>query len=245
MGIAAALLVGFGLVFLFADTANAGFESDKLATSAGDVTMTFVGHGTLIFTFNQMVIHIDPYGQVADYSQLPKADLILITHEHGDHLDLDALDDIRQPTTAVVLTEICAGQVPGGIVMKNGDTQVVKGIQIEAVPAYNVIHKRPNGNPFHPKGAGNGYILTFGDKRIYVAGDTENIPDMKHLGSIDCAFLPMNLPYTMTPEMVAEAAQIIRPSILYPYHFGDTDTARLVDLLKDQKHIDVRIRNLQ
>ena len=108
--------------------------------------------------------------------------------------------------------------------MRNGDKETVFGLSIEAVPAYNMLHKREDGNPFHPKGIGNGYILTFGDTRLYLAGDTENIPEMKSLHDIAIAFLPMNLPYTMTPEMVAEAARIFKPRILYPYHYGKTDT---------------------
>ena len=183
------------------------FETDVIETSAGDLKVTFLGHGTLMLTFEGKVIHIDPFGRVADYSNLPKADLILITHEHGDHLDLNALASVRTETTKVVLTEICAKQVEGGIVMRNGEALTVDDVTIEAVPAYNVMHKRDNGQPFHPKGAGNGYVLTFGDKRVYVAADTENIPEMKELQDIYCAFLPMNVPYTMTPEMAAEAAE--------------------------------------
>ena len=118
-------------------------------------------------------------------------------------------------------------------------------LKIEAIPAYNLVHKRDNGQPFHPKGVGNGYIITFGDKRVYVAGNTENIPEMKSLQEIDCAFLPMNLPYTMTPEMVTDAAEAFRPKILYPYHFGDTDTSQLLRLLQDQKEVEVRIRNMK
>jgi L-ascorbate metabolism protein UlaG (beta-lactamase superfamily) len=220
------------------------FESDVIQTSAGDLTITFLGHGSLILAFNGQIIHIDPFGQVADYAKLPKADVILVTHEHGDHLDLGALKCVRGEDTAVVLTETCARQVKSGIVMRNGDTRTVKGIAIEAVPAYNVVHKRGNEQPFHPKGIGNGYVLTFGDKRVYVAGDTENIPEMKALQDIDCAFLPMNLPYTMTPEMVADAAKTIQPKILYPYHYGETDTSRLVELLKDQPETEVRIRKM-
>jgi len=128
--------------------------------------------------------------------------------------------------------------------MKNGDVQIIQEIKFEAIPAYNIIHKRDNGQPFHPEGVGNGYILTFGDKRVYVAGDTENIPEMKTLQGIDVAFLPMNLPYTMTPEMVADAAKLFRPKILYPYHYGDTDTSKLVELLKDEQEIEVRIRKM-
>ena len=118
-------------------------------------------------------------------------------------------------------------------------------MRVEAVPAYNLEHKRPDGKPFHPKGEGNGYVLTFGGKRVYVAGDTENIPEMEALRDIDIAFLPMNLPYTMTPEMVAAAARAFKPKVLYPYHYGDTDPQKLVDLLKDLPAVEVRVRDLR
>jgi L-ascorbate metabolism protein UlaG (beta-lactamase superfamily) len=219
------------------------FETDVISTSAGDLTITFLGHGTLMMAFGGKTIHVDPFGQVADYTQLPKADLVLITHEHFDHLDQDALASVRTDETTIVLTEICSKQVEGGIVMRNGDAQTVDGIPIEAVPAYNSAHKRPDGQPFHPPGDGNGYVMTFGDKRVYVGGDTENIPEMKDLQDIDCAFLPMNLPYTMTPEMVADTAKAFQPKVVYPYHFGSTDTQALVDLLKGQE-IEVRIRKM-
>jgi len=224
---------------------SAMFESDTIETSEGKLEVTFVGHGTLMFAFGGQVIHVDPVSREADYGRMPKADLILITHEHGDHLDPAAIATIRNEGTAVVLTEKCAAKVSGGIVMKNGDTRKVGDLAIEAVPAYNLLHKRPTGHPFHPRGDGNGYIITFGDKRVYVAGDTENTPEMKKLEKIDVAFLPMNLPYTMTPEMVADAARAFRPSIVYPYHFGKTDTAQLVKLLAGEKDIEVRIRRME
>ena len=129
--------------------------------------------------------------------------------------------------------------------MGNGESKTVKGIPVEAVPAYNMEHKRSNGKPFHPKGEGNAYIVTFGDKRVLIGGDTENVPEIKALTDIDIAFLPMNLPYTMTPEMVADAARSIQPAVLYPYHFGDTDPEKLVKLLENEKDIEVRIRNLK
>ena len=128
--------------------------------------------------------------------------------------------------------------------MNNGSVSEFNGIKIEAVPAYNIKHERSPGNPFHPKGEGNGYILTLGNKRIYIAGDTENIPEMAALKNIDVAFLPMNLPYTMTPEMVADAVKMFSPGILYPYHYGDTDTSKLLPLV-DPAKTEVRIRNLK
>ena len=221
------------------------FEEDVIQTSAGDLKITFVGHGTLMFEFNGKVIHVDPVSREADYTRMPKADIILVTHEHGDHLDAGAIKAIRKEDTDVVLTEKCTQSVDGGIVMENGDTRTVQDLEIAAVPAYNIVHKRPSGEPFHPKGVGNGYIITFGDTRVYVAGDTEHTPEMKALEDIDIAFLPMNLPYTMTPEMVADAARALRPKILYPYHFGDTDTSELVKLLADEEGIAVRIRQMQ
>jgi L-ascorbate metabolism protein UlaG (beta-lactamase superfamily) len=231
---------------LDADERNwAMFEKDTIPTSDGDLEITFVGHGTLMFFFAGKIIHVDPVSREADYRQLSKADLILITHEHGDHLDPEAIEAIRGEETQVVLTAKCAASVKDGIIMENGDIRTVAGFRVEAVPAYNIVHKRPSGEPFHPPGRGNGYIVTFGDKRVYVAGDTENTPEMKKLKNIDVAFLPMNLPYTMTPEMVADAARVFRPRILYPYHFGQTDTSRLVRLLAGEEAIEVRIRSME
>ncbi|HLE42057.1 MAG TPA: MBL fold metallo-hydrolase [Nitrospirota bacterium] len=229
----------------FSAHAQEAFEKDVIKTTAGDLEIFFIGHGTLMMKFGNGIIHVDPFSKLADYSKLPKADLLLITHEHQDHLDPAAIDQVRTKDTKVVLTEKCAEKVSGGMVMKNGDAQTILGIKIEAVPAYNLVHKRENGQPFHPKGQGNGYVLTFGDKRVYIAGDTENTPEMRALKNIDIAFLPMNLPYTMTPEMVADAAQAFKPKVLYPYHYGETDTSRIVVLLKDNKGIEVRIRKMK
>lgn len=225
-------------------TAQQKFETDVLSTSDGDLQITFLGHGSLMFTFKGMHFYVDPFSRVADYSQLPQADVILLTHEHGDHLDPQALKHIRTEETVVVMTETCGGQISGNNVLRNGEKCTVKGVQVEAVPAYNLVHRRPNGQPFHPKGVGNGYVLAFGDKRVYVAGDTENIPEMKDLAEIEVAFLPMNLPYTMTPEMVAQASRSFRPRIVYPYHYGDTDPSLLAGLLEDEQDIEVRIRKL-
>jgi L-ascorbate metabolism protein UlaG (beta-lactamase superfamily) len=233
------------LIMVISAFAQKEFETDIIKTSAGDLKITFIGHGTLMFNFGEKVIHVDPYSTLADYNILPKADLILLTHEHRDHLDLKALNMVRTEKTMVVLTENCAKQLQGGMVMMNGDVKTVEGFKIEAVPAYNIVHKRDTGQPFHPRGVGNGYIIIFGDKRVYIAGDTENVPEMKGLKNIDIAFLPMNFPPTMTSEMVADAAKAFKPKILYPYHFGETDTSRVVNLLKGTPEIEVRIRNMK
>src|SRR5210317_101644 len=226
----------------FDAAAQGSFQTDILKTSQGDLEITFIGHGSLMFTFNGKVIHVDPFSKLAEYPKLPKADMLLITHEHRDHLDLKAMEAVRTDKTVLVLTKTCAAKLKGGFIMENGDTETVGGLKIEAVPAYNLVHMRSEGIPFHPKGIGNGYVITFGDKRVYVAGDTENIPEMKKLERIDCAFLPMNLPYTMNPEMVADAAKAFKPKILYPYHYGDTDTSNLEQLMKDAQDVEIRIR---
>ncbi len=226
-------------------TAQQKFEKDLFKTSSGELEITFLGHGTLMMAFAGKTIHVDPYGEVADYGSLPKADLVLVTHDHFDHLDPVALKAVLKPGTAVVGSRSCASKLAGAIIMANGEKRSVLGLEIEAVPAYNIAHKRPDGNPFHPKGAGNGYVVAFGDTRVYIAGDTENTPEMKALTDIDVAFLPMNLPYTMSPEQAAEAARAFRPKVLYPYHTGDTDTSRLAALLQGEKDIEIRVRKLR
>ena len=224
------------------------YKSDVINTSLGDLEMFFIGHGTLMFTFNDLVIHIDPVMREADYSTMPDADLILVTHEHGDHLDINAINHIMKENTRVVMTSTCEEQLEDfqATVFRNGDGGSIHGIEIRAIPAYNIEHTRSNGNPFHPKGVGNGYILTFGETHLLIGGDTENIPEYKDLElEIACAFLPMNLPYTMTPEMVADAALALQPKILYPYHYGETDPLELVELLKNDRDIEVRVRDLK
>jgi L-ascorbate metabolism protein UlaG (beta-lactamase superfamily) len=220
-------------------------QRDTITTTAGKVEITFVGHGTLMFRWGKTIIHVDPWSNLPGFNTLPQADLILVTHHHGDHLDSAAINRIRTPATVLLLTAKCAEHVRGGTVMKNGDVKKVLRLQVEAVPAYNLVHVRPDGTPFHPKGEGNGYVLTIGHTRIYIAGDTENTPEMEALKNIDVAFLPMNLPYTMTPEMVAEAAKAFKPKILYPYHYSQTEPGTLLPLLKDTKGIEVRIRKMK
>ncbi len=221
------------------------FDREIVKTSKGDVEIACVGHASLILTFGGKVIHIDPWSAKADYSALPKADAVLITHQHADHLDTTALKLINQKSTVYIMNAktLETWKPESSVVLSNGQSTDIFGIRIDAVPAYNIKHKRPDtGLPFHPKGEGNGYILTIGDKKIYAAGDTENIPEMKALKNIDIAFLPMNLPYTMTPEMVADAAKGFKPKVLYPYHYGETKTGELTELLKGTQGVEVRIR---
>lgn len=234
-------------IILFSLTAGLAqdFEVDSFNTSQGELKITCIGHGTLMLYWSGKTIHIDPVSNYADYSLLPKADLILITHDHGDHLDPKAINEISKDNTDIILTEKCLAKFSGGIVMKNGDNKTLSGVTIEAVPAYNIKHMRRSETPFHPKGEGNGYVLTLADKRVYIAGDTENTPEMKALTGIDIAFLPMNLPYTMTPAMVADSVLAFSPKVLYPYHYGNTDPQELLSLLSDAKEIEIRIRKLK
>jgi L-ascorbate metabolism protein UlaG (beta-lactamase superfamily) len=218
------------------------FENDTIETSAGKLSIFFIGHASLVFEFNGKIIYTDPWSDLADYSKFPKADLILITHQHTDHLDAKAIEPITKDGTQYIETKEVYDVLTKGTILKNGEKKTIDGIEIEAVPAYNTTKDR---DKYHPKGRDNGYIITFGNKRVYVAGDTENIPEMSTFKNIDIAFLPMNQPYTMTPEQVADAAKIIHPKILYPYHYGDTDVSKIKKLLADDKGIDLRIRKLK
>lgn len=214
---------------------------DRFKTIDGELLeVAVIGHASVMFKFRDKVVHVDPVLQQADYSTMPRADVILITHSHGDHFDTKAIEAIRKQDTQIVLTEACAVTIMG-TVMKNGDVADVAGFSIRAVPAYNIVHKRSDGSPYHPKGVGNGYVIGFGDIQVYIAGDTENVPEMKELRNIDIAFLPMNLPYTMTLQMVADAVSMFKPKVLYVYHNDISKTAELLELLKDKEFIDLAI----
>ena len=244
------LLIGMvSLVFVFGmGIYTQAAQTDIISTANGDLKITLIGHGTLMFEYGGKIIHVDPWTKVGDYSSLSKADLILITHHHRDHLDIAALEQILKDNTVVVMTQKCAEQIEtmnwSPILMANGDKKTVSGFSIEAIPAYNLVHKREDGTPFHPKGEGNGYILTFGDKRIYVAGDTENTPEMKALENIDAAFIPMNLPYTMDSAMAADAVKAFKPRLVYPYHTTSNEEDQVpgfIELMKGFNQVDIRI----
>lgn len=224
-------------------------KSDCFVTAKGNrLTITHIGHGTLMLSYQDEVIHIDPWSSLANYDTLPKADYVVLTHHHRDHLDSLALSKVYTPNTQLYWTGICASQTKfkaDGKVVANGDTIVTPHFRFIAVPAYNLVNKRSNGEPFHPKGEGNGYIFEFDNLRVYVAGDTENIPEMENLGPIDIAFLPANLPFTMSPEMFKAAAIMVKPQILYPYHTGNTYLNIIKDLFVDIKDVEVRFRELK
>jgi len=218
---------------------------DVITTDAGDVSITFLGHGTLMLQWQGKTIHIDPWTAQADYSALPKADLILVTHEHRDHLDTGAIEAIRKDGTLIVTSLKASAPVKGATVLKNGESGTYLGIRVDAVPAYNRQHMRSPGQPYHPRGEGNGYVLHFGSARIYVAADTEIIPEMAALKDVDVAFLPVNLPYTMNIDMLVEAAQTLQPKVLYPYHTGETDMDAVAARMKAVPGVETRIRPMK
>lgn len=232
------------LVFLAILPAKA-ITWDTLQTQSGELSIHFVGHASLYLKFQNKVIHIDPWSKVANYDTLSKADLILLTHQHRDHLDTIALNAITRTDTYMIIAPVCLDHFKPKVAYEtitNDQSTNWENIGIEAVAAYNILHKRPNGVPYHPKGEGNGYILSIGGKRIYVAGDTENIPEMEQLGMIDIAFLPVNLPFTMSPEMLADAVQKIRPAVVYPYHYGQTDLNEVQRQIRAVSEAEIRIR---
>jgi len=224
---------------------QAAQKTDEFTTKSGKkVTITCIKHASLEINYNGVEIQVDPVGMwvkpETDYATYPKANIILITHEHKDHFDKAAIQDLRTPATSIYVNPAVYNLYKNGIVMRNGDAIDYAGdIRIEAVPAYNTTAGREQ---FHPKGRDNGYVLTLDGLRIYIAGDTEDIPEMENLKDIDIAFLPCNQPYTMTVEQVARAAKVIKPKVLFPYHYSDTPIFK-VNMRLAGSGIDVRIRD--
>jgi L-ascorbate metabolism protein UlaG (beta-lactamase superfamily) len=235
------ILTLISMVGLMSCTQQPTHKGDVFKTSMGDLYVYHVGHGSVMLTLNGKVIQVDPYSAQADYDTLPKADLVLITHEHGDHLDSAALAKAKKATTKIIATATVAGILKDVEVLANGESTTWNGIKVEAVPAYNVAHLRPNGQLFHPKGAGNGYVLTMGDFKLYIAGDTENISEMGELENVNVAFLPKNLPYTMTDDMFVAAAKSFKPQVAYVYHYFELDNIESIKKELSADGVEVRV----
>ena len=220
------------------------YEVDEFTTKSGKtVKFHALMHSCIRIEFDGKEIQIDPVlklgNRTVDYAAMPKADYLFVTHEHGDHYDANAIKLLSADKTQLVMNKRCAEMYGAGRVMVNGDKLQLADMSVEAVPAYNNTEGRTQ---FHPKGRDNGYILTIDGLRIYVAGDTEDIPEMSQIKDIDIAFLPCNQPYTMTPEQLVCAAKVIKPKVLFPYHYGQTDLSTIAEQLKG---IDVRIRHYE
>jgi L-ascorbate metabolism protein UlaG (beta-lactamase superfamily) len=215
---------------------------DSYQTPSGKtVVIEPIKHGSLRISFDGKEIEIDPVTDaikpVTDYSKKPKADFIFITHEHHDHLDKKAIEQLSKPGTEVIVNQRCHDLLGFGEVMRNGDSlDLGNGITVRAVPAYNTT---PDHEKFHPKGRDNGYVISLDGFTVYIGADTEDIPEMKELNGIDVAFLPCNQPYTMTPNQLRSAVEMIHPKVVYPYHLGDTDRNQIEAALKD---LDVEVK---
>ncbi|MCR5643410.1 MAG: MBL fold metallo-hydrolase [Prevotella sp.] len=226
---------------------TAAEKTDVFTTKNGKkVTITCIKHASMEINYDGMEIQVDPVRDsalpITNYSDFPKAKIVLVTHEHKDHFDREAIACVRDQTTDIYLTDGCYRDYHNGVVLHNGDSIVyAPDILIKAVPAYNTT---PGRERFHPKGRDNGYVLTLDGLRIYIAGDTEDIPEMEELKDIDVAFLPCNQPYTMTPEQLVKAANVIKPKVLFPYHYSQTPISRVRMMLMGSG-IDVRIRDYQ
>jgi L-ascorbate metabolism protein UlaG (beta-lactamase superfamily) len=214
---------------------------ETFTTQAGPVKITPIRHASLMIEAGGKVIQVDPWSQ-GNFDGLPKADLILLTDLHPDHLDAKAIAQVRKDSTAFIAPEAVAKTVTESKVIHNGEKTTWDQWTIEAVPMYNLKRGPSEGKFFHDKGRGNGYVITYGGTRFYIAGDTEGTPEMRALKNIDVAFVPMNLPYTMTPEEAADAVRTFHPKVVYPYHYRGSETQAFADALKGSG-IDVRLRN--
>ena len=213
-----------------------------ISSPQGDIRITPIRHASVMLQFNDKIIHVDPWSQ-GNYSGLPQADLILITDIHGDHMDPKAIAQLKKEGTKIVAPAAVQETVTEAEVIQNGETKTVQGIQIEAVPMYNLERGPRPGTLYHDKGRGNGYVLTLGGKRMYFSGDTECVPEIKKLKNIDVAFLTMNLPYTMPPGEAAACTRAFRPKIVYPYHYRGSDLKLFQRALRRREDIVVRVRD--
>ena len=211
-------------------------QTDTIQTSKGPLRIMPIYHGSVMLEFEGKVIYVDPWSQ-GDFTGLPQADLILITHTHADHLDRAMIDKLKKPSPIILGSPAVADTINCSCdqvdAMSNGEKKTAMGIEIEAVPMYNIVNGAAPGKPFHHKGVGNGYILTFGDTRIYFSGDTECIPEMKSFKNITVAFIAMNAPRTMSPMEAIECVKSFRPKIVYPYHYRGQNVQDFADGLRN------------
>ncbi len=203
----------------------AAHASDVFTTSGGDITIHPISHASFVMETPVGTIYVDPVGDEASYSAFPKPDLVLVTHEHGDHYKQELLEAVVTENTKLITNPAVFEKLPDGMKAKavkiaNGETSEFTGISIEAIAAYNTTEDRMN---FHPKGRDNGYVINFDDFRVYVSGDTEDIPEMRALQGIDLAFVCMNLPFTMDVAAAASAVGEFKPKFVYPYHYRGRD----------------------
>jgi L-ascorbate metabolism protein UlaG (beta-lactamase superfamily) len=193
-------------------------SASQSVSEVGDVRITAITHASFQIEYGGRVIHVDPTS-AGDYSKAAQADLILVTDIHQDHLDPSAIARVRKAGAPVVAPSAAADKIESPTVIANGETKTVAGVSIEAVPMYNLKRGPSAGQLFHTKGRGNGYVLTLGSRRVYIAGDTECTDEMRALKNIDVAFIPMNLPYTMPPSEAAECVKAFKPKVVFPYHY--------------------------
>jgi L-ascorbate metabolism protein UlaG (beta-lactamase superfamily) len=233
-----------GLILCLFALPFAAAAADEFSTAAGPLRITPIQHASLMIEAGGKVIHVDPSSAntQAKYAALPKADLLLITDFHPDHMDSKAIAWVKQPTTKILAPMVVTSGIKAGETMHNGQIVHWGDFTIEAVPMYNIESKTAAGIPWHTKGRGNGYVITYGGKRIYISGDTEAIPEMKALKNIDIAFVCMNLPYTMSPQEAAEGVKAFAPKVVYPYHYRGSDLKLFAAGLQGTG-IEVRLRN--
>lgn len=222
--------------------AAAAFAADVEHTSGGDLTITPVGHATILFQFEGRNWIVDPWSNAVNEASLPKADVILITDIHGDHMDPAAIAAVKKDSTVIIAPPAVAKTVTEAKPLANGASTTVDGVTIEAIPMYNLERGPSPGTVFHEKGRGDGFVLTMGDKRIYISGDTEVTDEMRALKNIDIAFVCMNLPYTMTPEEAAAGVKSFQPKVVYPYHYRGSDVQAFASALAGQP-TEVRLRD--
>lgn len=217
---------------------------DVISTNLGDLVIHPIKHASLVLQLGKTVIYIDPVGGTESYEGLPRATMVLLTDTHPDHLNLDTLKAVMTDSTDMVIPESASEPISSYrqkmTILKNGEKSEMGEIVVEALPMYNLTEERLR---FHPKGRGNGYLIILAGKRIYISGDTEDIPEMRQLKNIDLAFVCMNLPYTMDVMQAASAVLEFKPKVVYPYHYRGQDLALFKKIVRKNKNIEVRLRN--